>query len=294
MKESLPNRVSRCVIITGMSGSGKSTALRMFEDLGFYAIENIPPTLLPQLLQVLGRHEEAVQNGVAAVVDIRGESLLDDLFAVIASLKGRGLNIRVIFLDASDSCLVKRFEETRRRHPLSSEITILEAIGRERRELSQIHEIADVVVETSDLTLSQLRNEIFAKMEITEGPLKVIFTSFGFKHGIPQDSDFVIDVRFLPNPFYESKLRPLSGRDKEVQDFILSHDGVSNFFSALSELMEQVTALYRNTGKSIVHIAVGCTGGRHRSVAVAEWLGSKMPDNSSIRHRDIEQDTVVT
>ncbi len=294
MKEPLSNRVSRCVIITGMSGSGKSTALHMLEDLGFYAIENIPPSLLPQLIQVLGKHEEAVQNGVAAVVDVRGESLLGDLLAVIGSLRKRGLNIKVIFLDASDSCLVKRFEETRRRHPLSSDLTILEAIHRERKELSQIHEIADVVVETSDMTLSQLRDEILGKMDISEGPLSVIFTSFGFKHGIPQDSDFVIDVRFLPNPFYLPSLRSMSGKDKEVQDFILSQEGVSSFFGALSVLLGQVLSLYRNTGKNIVHIAVGCTGGRHRSVAVAEWLGSQFPGNSTTRHRDIEKDTVIS
>jgi len=167
MKESLANKVSRCIIITGMSGSGKSTALHMLEDLGYYAIENIPPTLLPQLIQVLGKHEEAVQNGVAAVVDVRGESLLQDLLAVIENLRRRGLDIRVIFLDASDSSLVKRFEETRRRHPLSCDSTILEAIELERVELAQIHELADAVVNTSEMSLSLLRNEILSKIEIS-------------------------------------------------------------------------------------------------------------------------------
>ncbi len=294
VKDTLANKVSKCVIITGMSGSGKSTALHMLEDLGFYAIENIPPSLLPQLIQVLGKHEEAVQNGVAAVVDIRGETLLDDLLAVIANLRERGLEIKVIFLDASDATLVKRFEETRRRHPLSSDTTILEAIEMERRELSQILEVADVVVQTTDMSLKELRKEILGKIEASEGRLSVIFTSFGFKHGIPQDSDYVIDVRFLPNPFYEPALRSLSGKNREVQEFILSQRDSSCFFNALFELMEQILVLYKNTGKNIVHIAVGCTGGRHRSVAVAEWLVTRLPGNLTVRHRDIDKDTVIT
>lgn len=293
MKESLANKVSRCIIITGMSGSGKSTALHMLEDLGYYAIENIPPTLLPQLIQVLGKHEEAVQNGVAAVVDVRGESLLKHLIAVIENLRRRGLDVRVIFLDASDSTLVKRFEETRRRHPLSSDSTILEAINMERVELTHIHEIADAVVDTSAMSLAQLRNEILAKIEVSEGPLSIIFTSFGFKHGIPADSDYVVDVRFLPNPFYDSSLRSLSGKDREVQKFITSSGEIREFVDQLVLLFEKVFALYKSTGKNLIHIAVGCTGGRHRSVAVAEWLGECFPKNSIVRHRDIEKETVI-
>ncbi|MDO9508185.1 MAG: RNase adapter RapZ [Thermovirgaceae bacterium] len=293
MKESLVNKVSRCIIITGMSGGGKSTALHMLEDLGYYAIENIPPTLLPQLIQVLGKHEEAVQNGVAAVVDVRGESLLNHLLAVIENLRKRGLDVRVIFLDASDLSLVKRFEETRRRHPLSCDSTILEAINMERSELAHIHEIADAVVDTSVMSLSELRSEILAKIEISEGPLSIIFTSFGFKHGIPADSDYVIDVRFLPNPFYESSLRSLSGKDKKVQEFITSSSEIAEFIKELSALFERIFNLYRNTGKNLIHIAVGCTGGRHRSVAVAEWLGFRFPGNSLVRHRDIEKETVL-
>jgi len=293
MKESLANKVSRCIIITGMSGSGKSTALHMLEDLGYYAIENIPPTLLPQLIQVLGKHEEAVQNGVAAVVDVRGESLLQDLLAVIENLRRRGLDIRVIFLDASDSSLVKRFEETRRRHPLSCDSTILEAIELERVELAQIHELADAVVNTSEMSLSLLRNEILSKIEISEGPLSIIFTSFGFKHGIPADSDYVFDVRFLPNPFYESALRNLSGKDRRVQDFITASGEIVDFVDQLAVLLQKVFPLYRNTGKNQIHIAVGCTGGRHRSEAVTEWLGSRFPESSIVRHRDIEKETVV-
>lgn len=293
MKESLANKVSRCIIITGMSGGGKSTALHMLEDFGYYAIENIPPSLLPQLIQVLGKHEEAVQNGVAAVVDVRGESLLNHLLAVIENLRKKGLDVRVIFLDASDSTLVKRFEETRRRHPLSSDSTILEAINLERVELVNIHEIADAVVDTSAMSLAQLRNEILAKVEISEGPLSIIFTSFGFKHGIPADSDYVIDVRFLPNPFYETSLRYLSGKDKEVREFITSSSEISEFVDQLALLFEKVFALYRSTGKNLIHIAVGCTGGRHRSVAVAEWLGERFPESSIVKHRDIEKETVI-
>ena len=293
MKESLANKVSRCVIITGMSGGGKSTALHMLEDLGYYAIENIPPTLLPQLIHVLGKHEEAVQNGVAAVVDVRGDSLLNNLLVVIGNLRKRGLDVRVIFLDASDSTLVKRFEETRRRHPLSSDSTIMEAINMERVELIHTLEIADAVIDTSVMSIAQLRNEILAKVDISEGPLSIIFTSFGFKHGIPVDSDYVIDVRFLPNPFYVSSLRNLSGKDKEVQKFITSSGEICEFVDRLILLFEKVFALYRSTGKNLIHIAIGCTGGRHRSVAVAEWLGDRFTENSLVRHRDIEKETVV-
>lgn len=293
MKESLVNKVSRCVIITGMSGGGKSTALHMLEDLGYYAIENIPPTLLPQLIHVLGKHEEAIQNGVAAVVDVRGDSLLNNLLVVIENLRKRGLDVRIVFLDASDSTLVKRFEETRRRHPLSSDATILEAINMERVELIHTLEIADAVIDTSVMSLSQLRNEILAIVDISEGPLSIVFTSFGFKHGIPADSDYVIDVRFLPNPFYASSLRHLSGKDKEIQEFINSSGDVCDFVDQLTLLFKKVFALYRSTGKNLIHIAIGCTGGRHRSVAVAEWLGDRFTGNSLVRHRDIEKETVV-
>ncbi len=293
MKEPLVKKVKRCIIITGMSGGGKSTALHMLEDLGYYAIENIPPTLLPQLIQVLSKHEEAVHNGVAAVVDVRGESLLKNLQAVVENLRKKGLDLRVIFLDASDSTLVKRFEETRRRHPLSSDSTILGAISMERSELAHIHEIADAVVDTSAMSLSELRREILAKIEISEGPLSIIFTSFGFKYGIPADSDYVIDVRFLPNPFYEPSLRALSGKDNEVGEFIKSSGEIADFIEELFTFFDLVFNLYSNTGKNLVHIAVGCTGGRHRSVAVAEWLCSRFPGNSIVMHRDIEKETVL-
>jgi UPF0042 nucleotide-binding protein len=288
-------RVRRCVIITGMSGGGKSTALHMLEDRGMYAIDNIPPALLPQLFSVLSRHEGAVQNGVAAVVDVRGDRLLKDLFSVIEMLRKKGVSVTVLFLDASEKVLLQRFEKTRRRHPLASDISIIEAIGIERVELSPILEWADSIIDTSDTDLAGLREKLGCELDVSPVIPIVLFTSFGFKYGIPQDSDYVFDVRFLPNPYYVSELRPLSGKSEKVQTYMESFAETEEFIAKLLNLLEFAFPLYANTGKHQMQIAIGCTGGRHRSVAIVEKIARDFTSGKCmVRHRDIDKEQVGT
>ena len=288
-------RVRRCVIITGMSGGGKSTALHMLEDRGMYAIDNSPPALLPQLFSVLSRHEGAVQNGVAAVVDVRGDRLLKDLFSVIEMLRKKGVSVTVLFLDASEKVLLQRFEKTRRRHPLASDISIIEAIGIERVELSPILEWADSIIDTSDTDLAGLREKLGCELDVSPVIPIVLFTSFGFKYGIPQDSDYVFDVRFLPNPYYVSELRPLSGKSEKVQTYMESFAETEEFIAKLLNLLEFAFPLYANTGKHQMQIAIGCTGGRHRSVAIVEKIARDFTSGKCmVRHRDIDKEQVGT
>lgn len=289
-------KVTKCVIITGMSGAGKSATLNMLEDQGLFAIDNIPPSLLPQLLNVLSRHRAAVRNGVVAVVDVRGGSLLSDFVSVLDILRSQLRSVEVIFLDASDEILVRRFSETRRNHPLGQDVSILEGINRERKLLSPVLETADIVLDTSDLTLRELRCKLLEQFGKTLGKPALLFTSFGFKYGVPQDCDYVFDVRFLPNPHYIPELRHLSGQDPEVQAYIRSFPETGVFFEKLIDLLDYIVPLYGNTGKPQLHFAIGCTGGRHRSVSVAEWLGHyySSPDlQCVIRHRDLEREQVL-
>jgi UPF0042 nucleotide-binding protein len=286
-------KVQRCIIITGMSGGGKSTALHMLEDRGMYAIDNIPPALLPQLLSVLSRHEGAVQSGVAAVVDVRGNRLLRDLFSVIDLLRKKSIAVTVLFLDASDSILLQRFEKTRRRHPLASDASILEAIGMERVEMSPVLEWADCIIDTTDMDLAQLRGKLGEELDVSPGTPMVLFTSFGFKYGIPPDGDYVFDVRFLPNPYYVPELRPLSGKSEKVQDFMDSFTETGEFLFKVMNLLEFVFPLYANTAKHQMQIAIGCTGGRHRSVALTEKLARDFTAGMCmIRHRDVDKEQV--
>lgn len=287
--------VSKCVIITGMSGAGKSATLNILEDQGLFAIDNIPPSLLPQLLNVLSKHRAAVQNGVVAVVDVRGGDLLGDLVSVLEVLRGQLRTIKVVFLDASDDVLVRRFSETRRNHPLGADVSILDGIKKERNLLSPVLETADIVLDTSELKLKDLRNKLMEQFGEPSGRSSLLFTSFGFKYGIPQDCDFLIDVRFLPNPHYIPDLKLLSGKDKDVQDYIMSFSETREFFDRFIELLDYVLPLYSNTGKPQLHFAIGCTGGRHRSVTIAEWLCEyySSPGFSCVlKHRDIQRDQV--
>lgn len=287
------SRVQSCIIITGMSGGGKSTALHMLEDRGMYAIDNIPPALLPQLLSVLTRHEGAVQNGVAAVVDVRGDRLLRDLFSVIDLLRKKNIAVSVMFLDAIDSVLLQRFEKTRRRHPLASDTSILEAINLERIELSPILEWADSIIDTSEMGLVQLREKLGEELDVSPSPPMILLTSFGFKYGIPPDSDYVFDVRFLPNPYYAPDLRLLSGKSEKVQAYMDTFPETEEFLSKLLNLLEFVFPLYANTGKHQMQIAIGCTGGRHRSVALVEKIARDFTSGMClVRHRDVDKEQV--
>jgi len=291
MPETTGSSVEKIVIITGMSGGGKSTALHILEDQGFFAIDNIPPSLLPQLVEVLGKHRAAVLHGVAAVVDIRGDELLRDLEAVLDSLRRRLASVKLLFMDASDSALIRRYECTRRRHPLGPGLSTLEGIQKERESLAPIKEAADVVLDTTGSNLSDLRGRVLESLGTPPGRLTVFLTSFGYKHGIPQDCDYLVDVRFLTNPYYEPDLRAMSGKDPIVADYIFkASSAATEFLSRQRDLFEFIFPLYEGTGKTQIHIAVGCTGGRHRSVAVVEALASLLGVSGYscvVRHRDI-------
>jgi len=285
--------VQRCIIITGMSGGGKSTVLHLLEDNGMYPIDNIPPTLLPQLLTVLSKHEAAIKNGVAAVVDVRGDNLLKDLFYVIDVLRGEKIEITLLFLEASDETLLSRYEMTKRKHPLAVNISVLDAIKEERKKIAPVLERADIILDTSNLTLPELREKLFACLSIEKEPFTILLSSFGFKYGIPLDCDFLFDVRFLPNPYYDEFLRPLSGKDERVKSYLMTFNEVEEFTNYIISMLEYVLPLYRNTCKQQISVAVGCTGGRHRSVAIVDLLWehfNKSYERIIVRHRDIEKE----
>lgn len=286
-------KVQKCIIITGMSGGGKSTALHLLEDNGMYAIDNIPPSLLPQLMMVLSKHEAAIKNGVVAVIDIRGDNLLGDLFHAIEFLRKEGTDVTLLFLEASDEVLLRRYEMTRRKHPLGENSSILDAIRRERKKITPILENADVILDTSNLKLTELKDKLFECLSIEKEPFKILLYSFGFKYGVPLDCDFLFDVRFLPNPYYDEYLRPLSGKDERVKSFLIAFKEVEEFLEYMISMLEYVLPLYRNTCKQQINMAVGCTGGRHRSVAVVDWLFehfSKSYEGIMVHHRDIEKE----
>ena len=290
------NKIKRCVIITGMSGGGKSSALNVLEDQGFYVIDNLPPTLLPQLLEVLVNHQSALNNGVAAVVDVRGEELLNDLERVVLKLKEKVEKLEILFVDATDETLVRRYETTRRRHPLSENTTILGGLALERKLLGSIRKSADIVIDTSGLKANEFRSKLLEVMGMTSDKTSIILSSFGFKYGIPQDSDYVLDVRFLPNPNYVDELHALSGKDYEVQKYLRSFENLDTFISKAEDLLDYVSSVYSSTGKKQIHIAIGCTGGRHRSVAISEILAihlKKIGNNVIVDHRDIDKGNSV-
>ncbi|MEG1502037.1 MAG: RNase adapter RapZ [Synergistaceae bacterium] len=287
------NKIKRCVIITGMSGAGKSSALNVFEDQGFYVIDNLPPSLIPQLLNVLSNNQSVIDNGIAVVVDIRGKDLLNDLDVVIEHLKDRIEKINILFVEATDSCLVRRYETTRRSHPLADNTTILGGITRERDYLKSMKSKANIILDSSDMTTTDFKNKLLSLTNINKDKLNVIVSSFGFKYGIPQDSDYIFDVRFLPNPNYVEALKNFSGKDKQIQEYLSKTPYMHEFVTRAMDLLKYVTSVYNtNTGKKQVHISVGCTGGRHRSVAVAETIASLFNNGSIqiiIEHRDIDR-----
>ncbi|MDR1516329.1 MAG: RNase adapter RapZ [Synergistaceae bacterium] len=283
--------VKRCLIITGLSGAGKATALNILADHGFYAVDNIPPSMLSQLVSVLSGSRAAVTMGIAAVVDARGGDLLEGMIPSINELKTVLPDARVVFLDASDELLVRRFETTRRGHPLGDGAPILKSVADERGRLREIRAAADIVIDTSKLQPNDLRERLMAELDIAEGQQRVIVSSFGFKNGVPSDCDYMFDVRFLPNPNYVPELKALSGKDAEIRAYLDGTPQKTAFMLELDRFIASVTDLYSQTVKKQIHIAVGCTGGRHRSVAIAEELAvylSGIGRAVTLLHRDID------
>jgi UPF0042 nucleotide-binding protein len=277
------------LIVTGMSGAGRSTVGNALEDLGWYVVDNLPPQMLRPLVELVERAGASLPR-IAAVVDVRGRDFFSELQDIIQALR-TGVNVRVVFLDATDAVLVRRFESVRRPHPLQGNGTLLDGIGAERARLAELRESSDIVVDTSDLNIHQLATlitETFA--EAGRAGLRITLLSFGFKYGLPADADLVADARFLPNPFWIPELRHLNGEDPEVAEYVLSQPGAREFIDAYAAALEPVMAGYQRENKRHATIAVGCTGGKHRSVAIvaelAERLGQLPGVAVSVKHRD--------
>ena len=269
------------LILTGMSGAGRSTVAHALEDLGWYVVDNLPPSLLPQL----AAQTTISHAAVAVVVDVRGGKFFDDLTSALEDLRKSSIEFRLLFLDASDQALVQRLESTRRPHPLQEQGRIVDGIARERTKLEELRSQADVVIDSSNLNVHQLEKrtgEIFAA-GMTKA-LRVNVLSFGYKYGIPVDSDLVLDCRFIPNPHWVPELRPLTGLDASVSDRVLSSDGVSDFVASYVSVVEKMIPGYLREGKKYVTIAIGCTGGKHRSVAIAEEIARQLDKQSDDLH----------
>lgn len=284
----------RFVIVSGMSGAGKSTALHMLEDMGFFCVDNLPVALLPNFGQIAFDRKVNVDH-VAVTVDIRSGDTLKDLSEQLDVLKELGIRYEILFLDADDATLVMRYKETRRTHPLAGEERIESGITQERQLISFIKKQADYIIDTSSLLTRELKQEL-EKIYVGEdsyGNFIVTFLSFGFKYGIPADTDLVFDVRFLPNPYYDPDLRALTGNDKEIQDYVLGCGDSSVFLDKLEDMLKFLIPLYMKEGKYHLIVGIGCTGGRHRSVTITNAIYQRMktlPYSVRMEHRDIGND----
>jgi RNase adapter protein RapZ len=274
------------VIITGMSGAGRSTAARSLEDLGWFVVDNLPPGLLPTMLDLADRASLA---GIAAIVDVRSRAFSTDLKSAISSLGQRGVSPHVLFLEASDAVLVQRFENVRRPHPMQGAGTILDGIAAERELLRAVRGDSDIVLDTSSLNVHELRARVhgfFAGDSVTGLRLNIV--SFGYKYGLPVDADLVADCRFLPNPHWVPELRALSGLDASVRDYVLGQPAATAFLAAYLSVLDVSLPGFEREGKRYVTLAVGCTGGKHRSVAMAEQLAARLSGRDvSVSHRDL-------
>jgi len=279
------------LIVTGMSGAGRSTVGNALEDLGWYVVDNLPPQMLGPVADLFTQAKTPLPR-LAVVIDVRGGEFFAELEQSMTSIRDRDLNLRVLFLEATDAALVKRFESVRRPHPLQGNGTILDGIGSERNMLLSLRESADFIIDTSDLNIHQLSNKISDGFSIESAQrLQITVMSFGFKYGLPSDADLVADARFLPNPFWQENLRPFTGEDAAVSKYVLHQEGAEEFITNYVAALQPVLAGYLRENKRYATIAVGCTGGKHRSVAVSRRIAAeleKLPDVAvSIKHRDL-------
>jgi UPF0042 nucleotide-binding protein len=282
------------VIVSGLSGGGKTAAAKLFEDLGYTVVDNLPGELLPDLAELVSSDRERFAR-VAIVLDVRSGDPTLALAAMRGALEGRGIRPRVVFLEASDDVLIRRFSETRHRHPLGDERGIASSIAEERRQLDAVRTDSDVVLDTSDLSLRQLRERLFAALATDVRPDQLAFQliSFGFKHGVPLEADLVFDVRFMQNPYYVAELRPLSGLTDEVRAFVLDQPVATRFLDFLAEFLAFAIPAYIAEGKTRLTIGIGCTGGYHRSIVIAEeiaaWLRGQDFGPVVVFHRELDR-----
>ena len=287
----------KIIIVTGMSGAGKSTALNVLEDEGYYCVDNMPISLIPKFAELADGHkQDKGYNNIALGIDIRSGHSLAELDSVLDYMKEKKYDYTIMFLESSDEVLIKRYKETRRAHPLAKDGRVDKAIMLEREQLKFLKQRADVIIDTSQLLTREFKEElekiVLGRKEFNN--LMVTVLSFGFKYGIPSDADIVFDVRFLPNPYYVEGLRPLTGNDKKIQDYVMKAPEAEEFLERVDGLIQFLLPNYVKEGKSSLVIAVGCTGGKHRSVTLANAIAkrlSKTPYGCKVEHRDIEKDS---
>ncbi len=285
------------VIITGMSGAGKTVAIQSFEDMGYFTVDNMPPLLIEKFVELLNTPDNKIDK-VAMVVDMRSRAFFDHLRGIVTELTDyTNVNFKLLFLDANDAELVSRYKETRRSHPLAIDGRTMDGIVKEREILADLKNLAELVIDTSELTPRNLRAEILQKFSTSSSStFRIEVLSFGFKYGLPLDADLVFDVRFLPNPHYISELRDKNGQDEAVYNYVMNHPQSEEFYQNLMKLLVPILPAYQKEGKSVLTIAFGCTGGQHRSVAFAERVSKALKDewhlNTSHRDKDRRKETV--
>lgn len=283
-------RKPELLIVTGMSGAGRSTVGNALEDQGWYVIDNLPPQLLGPISDLFSLSKANLPR-IAVIIDVRGGEFFNELIGNIEQLRTREVNVQLLFLEADDGALVKRFESVRRPHPLQGEGTIVDGIIAERHELLALREMADIVFDTTELNVHQLTNRVAEAFATNAKGLKVNVMSFGFKYGIPTDADLVADARFIPNPHWQDGLRAMSGNDAPVADYVLAQPGVQDFITNYVAVLRTTLAGYRTENKRFATIAIGCTGGKHRSVAIANRIAEILSDEAdvriSVKHRDL-------
>lgn len=278
------------VIITGMSGAGKSASSDIFEDLGYYTLDNMPPSLLLSFIDLTTKSKKKI-NKIACVVDIRGGEFFADLMKSITLLKNQSIDVKILYLDASDEILIRRYKEHRRPHPLALNGNISQGISNERELLSEVRNSADSIINTSNLTLGELRRKILSAFSLKDVDTKLAISvvSFGFKHGILLDADLIFDVRFLPNPYYIEELKKSSGLNTDIKEYVFGFEEANEFLDKLVDMMEFLIPKYSKEGKTNLVIGIGCTGGKHRSVAIAQALTTRLEGNGEkvyVSHRD--------